>query len=462
MQSLQRNKIELLVVAIGLPVIAGFSLFYFQAVNSCLLDSDQAVWVHLARKPHFPDALYFYGQNRLGSLLPLSAHLLVILGIPAIWAVSLMNVVVQCAAAVLMFRLSKSAAAALFVGLLLMFPPWTMYTIGLIGHPYTTQIFLWFIILNYIGKQNDLSPNSAWIISFLSLLSLWVSSLSILFVPILAYTLWFHFKQRSRNYWLKLSLSFIAGLAMIIFVKSKLRGSGSSFINIASPEGMIANFKGFLEIFLYYWNLNNTVATLLVLFFLLVLLLFITGKSTLPSRLTLAYGIMALVFTIMSKWVTINYSGIRYWALPLALIIFSGLLYEGRLKRLITLPLIAGLIWAGVDATHLMGDDYRHIPTRPSRLEMEKMAEELDGYVMADYWSLYPLKIFNYDLQVSNPEPWLARDHWNWWAVAEADTVWSLNITTEDIWVMNGDTLLSTQKPVIEIGQSKARQYYRP
>jgi hypothetical protein len=460
--SIRWNKVELLLVTLGLPVIAGFSLYYFQAVNSPLLDSDQAVWVHLARDPHFPDALYFYGQNRLGSLLPLTAHLLVLLGVPAIWAVSLVNLMVQCGAAALSFRLSKSAAASLIVALVLMFPPWTMYTISLIGHPYTTQIFLWFLILSYLSDRKELSNKSAFVLSLLSLLSLWVSSLSILFVPVLAFAIWFHFKQRNRGFWLRLSASFLIGLSMIIFVKSKLRGSGSSFINIASPEGIKANFEGFLEIILYYWHQNIGIQILIL--FLLAILFFqwIFGRSTLSTRLTFAYGLLALIFTHLSKWVTVNDSGIRYWALPVALLIFSAIMKKGRMVKLTSIPLLAAILWAGIDSTKFLDSGYRHVPGRPSRSEMEFIAQKIDGNVMADYWSLYLLKIFNYDLNVSNPEPWLARDHWNWETVASADTIWSVNIETEPIWVMNGDTLMATPAPVIFVGESAARQYYRP
>ena len=81
-------------------LLMALSWKYFQAANSVMFDSDQAVWVLLAESPHFPDAWYFYGQNRLGSLLPLMAHLLVGLGLEALVAVSLMNLLFQGAAAV--------------------------------------------------------------------------------------------------------------------------------------------------------------------------------------------------------------------------------------------------------------------------------------------------------------------------------------------------------------------------
>jgi hypothetical protein len=93
---------------------------------------------------------------------------------------------------------------------------------------------------------------------------------------------------------------------------------------------------------------------------------------------------------------------------------------------------------------------------------MEYLAPRLDGKVLAEYWSLYPMKVFNYNLKVSSPNPWEARDLWNWQEVETADTVWSVNISTEEIWVMNGDTLFATPAPIIFVGKSAARKYYRP
>lgn len=88
----------------GLFLLMAISWEFFQAANSVMFDSDQAVWVMLAESPHFPDAWYFYGQNRLGSWLPLTAHLLVRLGVEALVAVSLVNWLFQGAAAALLLK----------------------------------------------------------------------------------------------------------------------------------------------------------------------------------------------------------------------------------------------------------------------------------------------------------------------------------------------------------------------
>ena len=139
----QRNFFFFLV----LLLIAAGGIRYFQALYSPMIDSDQSIWILIARDPHFPHALYFYGQNRLGSLLPLLAHLLVLTGIPALYAMTSVNVLIQCTTAFLIARLSGSRSTGLDHGRAAALPPWTLYTLGMIGHPYTTQLFLWTCIL---------------------------------------------------------------------------------------------------------------------------------------------------------------------------------------------------------------------------------------------------------------------------------------------------------------------------
>ena len=87
-----------------------------------MIDSDQSIWILIARDPHFPDAFYFYGQDRLGSLLPLLAHLLVLTGIPALYAMTVVNVLIQCTTAFLIAKISGSRSTGWIMGSLLKIP----------------------------------------------------------------------------------------------------------------------------------------------------------------------------------------------------------------------------------------------------------------------------------------------------------------------------------------------------
>jgi len=188
----------------------------------------------------------------------------------------------------------------------------------------------------------------------------------------------------------------------------------------------------------------------------------IMGKKTALSKLTLGFGLMALLFTIWSEWVFLNNSGIRYWALPLVLILLATLLNKGRLVRALRLLWLSAVLWAGWDSTHYAVEGFRFTPDRPSRAEITEITEKIDGHALADYWSLYLLQVFDPKLKVSHPEPWAVRDLWNWEEVVQADSIWCVNLPCEEQWVVRSDTLIPAAVKEIQMGQSRARLYYRP
>jgi hypothetical protein len=440
----QRNFFFLLV----LLLIAAGSVRYFQTLFGPMIDSDQSIWILIARDPHFPDALYFYGQDRLGSLLPLLAHLLVLTGVPALYAMTVVNVLIQCTTAFLIARISGSRSTGWIIGLLLLFPPWTLYNLGMIGHPYTTQLFLWTCILWLMGHDREWSVRKGLLLVALCLLSVWTSELSLLFLPLIVAALWFGHRLRDVKFWLWSSAAMLLGMGGLFLIKMKLPGSGSSFLSFADPAEMRANLDGCINVFRCYWNKGAGGAWGLGLLLLLTGLSWIIGKKTALSRLTLVFGLLALLFTIWSEWVFLNDSSIRYWAL--------------RLVRVLRLLWLSAILWAGWDSTHYAVEGFRFTPDRPSRAEITEIAKKIDGHVLADYWSLYLLQVFDPKLKVSHPEPWAVRDLWNWEEVVQADSIWCVNLPCEEQWMVRSDTLVPAAVKEIQIGQSRARLYYRP
>lgn len=443
-------------------LLMALSWKYFQAANSVMFDSDQAVWVLLAESPHFPDAWYFYGQNRLGSLLPLMAHLLVGLGLEALVAVSLMNLLFQGAAAALIFHLSKSAAAALSVACLFLFPPWTLYVLSFIGHPYTSQWLLWLGILWILKPSSQpISWQKSMWLAILSLLSLWVSDLSILFFPLLAYHLWFEQKMRNRQQWALLLSLGISGIVLLFLLKQQLPGPRGYFLKFTDWQGLLLNGKGLLSIFTYFWHMGTLVKVAMILSLGALIVFLAISKSHNSAQLSTRYGVLALVFTLSSHWVATNQGEARYFAFPLLLLLL------GMVLRKSERPIALGIhgLWLAISLamawntkTHLVSD-YRATPERPSRSEMEQLASRIDGAVVADYWSMYLLKVFNPNLLVTQ-EHWPVRDPWNREIVFQQDRIWVVNLPIPDEIQLEGATYLAVDKP-IELGNSKARLYQR-
>ena len=434
---IKSNRIQLAVFLIGLLSLVFYSWQYYQAVESPLLDSDQSIWVIMTRSPHFPDAFYFYGQNRLGSLLPLLAHGLVLVGLPAIWAIAVMNLLFQVAAAALYFRISKSAAAAIAIACLFLLPPWTMYVLNLIGHPYTSQLLLWLLFglrMQYLrpGQLSDLLQ-----VVLLLLLSLWVSDLSVIMLPIaFVWAIWGK-HIRNRRHILIALFSFSIGFVLLMLLKNQLPGPRGYFLKFISFEELQINLSGLQGLFAYYYHLSGLSRALLIVSGLLFIASFFLGRPTAFSRACLTYGLLALLLTLASKWVALNSGETRYFAWPFALLFMAVLSREYK-KLHPSFYYLPTLLLAGGYATKHIHPGFRPTPDRPSRLEMALLSKEIEkGAVLSDYWSCYLLAAENPDI-VSTQEHLPVRDPWQRNFVLTADSLYLVNVNKPAIWNWGG------------------------
>ena len=90
---------------------------------------------------------------------------------------------------------------------------------------------------------------------------------------------------------------------------------------------------------------------------------------------------------------------------------------------------------------------------------MEQLATQIDGAVVADYWSMYLLKVFNPDLLITQ-EHWPVRDPWNRDMVFQQERIWLVNLPMPDEIQLEGATYSAIEMP-IEVGKSKARLYQK-
>lgn len=160
----------------------------FAAYLAPSLDSDHAVHILMAYHLKLPDDLYYWGQNRLGSLVPVLSHfLLSLLPISVVEAVSyvqyfLLGLAFICLAS--LFRHTVSKIIFAFVWFLPLYP---FRALLLIAQPYGTQfafIGLALVMLNKLTDSKEIKPVTRQLLISLSIaslfISLWVSDLSIL------------------------------------------------------------------------------------------------------------------------------------------------------------------------------------------------------------------------------------------------------------------------------------------
>ena len=171
------------------------SFHSFALHRTPMFDSDNAVHVLMAQDLNLPEDLYYWGQNRLGSLLPILSHFGVkILSLSPIVAVSGVQYILMLIGFLSFSSILSSNLSRLTLALVWFLPAATFITTIQAAQPYTPQFATIGCALAFLHQLNScknsvLRQRSLLIIgSLVSLcLSLWISEQSIIIVLIVGY-----------------------------------------------------------------------------------------------------------------------------------------------------------------------------------------------------------------------------------------------------------------------------------
>ncbi|NDJ17372.1 hypothetical protein [Myxacorys almedinensis] len=171
--------LPLLVIFISFRAFAGFLTPDF--------DADQAIHVLMANDLKLPDDLYFWGQSRLGSLLPIVSHLILkIVSISPLKAVSYVHFLLLLTGYFCFASLLSRGLSRVILALVWFLPATPFMKVVEVAHPYSPQFALFGIAVIFAQNLMQTSARKSYesrifiliIISAL-LLSVWVSELSI-------------------------------------------------------------------------------------------------------------------------------------------------------------------------------------------------------------------------------------------------------------------------------------------
>ncbi|MCS6981086.1 MAG: hypothetical protein NZM65_02695 [Flavobacteriales bacterium] len=182
-------------------LIAIASFILYAPPFSHQLNSDAAVHILMSLRWYGLESLYFWGQDRLGSLVPLLAFPFVQAGCDPVWTYSLVLWLMPALAWEALSPLARWPFARLLLAWILWIPYPTAVEYLLPGHPYAPQLALlgwsWRLALVAQGRSGFLLLSG-----FLTGMALWVSDFSVVFGGILAlgwaYTLFAHKESRQR------------------------------------------------------------------------------------------------------------------------------------------------------------------------------------------------------------------------------------------------------------------------
>jgi len=245
-------------------LIALLSLLNFAAYYSPHLNSDHAVHILMAEDLQLPADLYFWGQDRLGSLEPILAHgLLALLPLRPVVALSIVQYGILVAGFWVFARFFKQPLITVIFALVWFLPLRSFVTLVQPSHPYRPQFLLVGIALllsrQLLAKARPGEPLNQPLtlaaIALCAFLAIWVSDFSALIFCCLAVFLAVSLMKiqtgdrpapTDQRLWQRLSLSRIdllalglaslVGIGFVAFAKSQAMRRVKNYGTLSSPD----------------------------------------------------------------------------------------------------------------------------------------------------------------------------------------------------------------------------------
>jgi hypothetical protein len=398
------------------------------------LNSDNAVHILMTCDFSLPEDYYYWGQDRLGSILPLIAHFLY--GLTHLSPALLSSFVLYgfIAGILLVFSpLLSQRYSILWLSCWLFFPVEGVDYLIRLGHPYAAQFFFacsgcaCLIKVEKRIRQEQTLGAGVWLLGgcVLFFVSIWCSEVSLVFlVALLPGWLAHHFRNRRAGethvvrwkmivfYSALVALACMGGLALIGYFKahahpiqafnehwfsnpSEISQALLSYLHVignalAGKRGLLLALHDWLWMLLFFWS----VARMVYSFY---------SSSVSFHWLTLVFFLSALggeILLLVSKWVCINGFSARYQTFPyLAALFFLILVFDsyhsGNGRNLFRV--LFGLLVA----VSVISSAKSYI-RKESRLDGELSLQEITSMklcvpagVIGDYWHSYLLSVAN-------------------------------------------------------------------
>ncbi|MDX5447379.1 MAG: hypothetical protein LPK47_03285 [Bacteroidota bacterium] len=438
-----KNKYSNLIFLVGLFVLGGLSWKYYQPYNSPLLDGDKSIWIAIANKPHFPDGLYYWGQDRLGSLIPILSHVLAIIGISPILGLSIVNLGIQGLTSSIIFRISNSIFIGWIVGIFLLIPPWTFQPLNSVAQPYTTQVLVLALFLLFTKENNIIKFRNGLLLSLILGLGIWVSESSIALLFPISFYLWRNHKRNHSNYY-GFAIGLIVSITLINILKNNVTRSNNYHTMIKSITEMNESFLGIYNLLNYYWS---TQELKLLSIFIIVISTTLAGsyRAKRISMYILQFGIALTLITLLSGWVSKNPFNQRYFALPIFIIILGylvGLEFNLKWKRVLSLCLLLCILWISIIPFGYISSSYRPTRDRPTRLEITNILQNITYPLVGDYWGIYLALGLKNSLIVTEKDYWLTRNKWDREKVINSDTIQLLDFSAPERFTLDKENYI--------------------
>lgn len=427
------NRARLLfVTAICMIIIVSYS--FYASSNYPLLNSDDGMAILMAHYFELPRDVYCWGQDRLGSLIPLmSQGFMKGFGASAMTAVSLSNYLVLILGYIGFSSLIKSRYGKLVFALIWFFPfqrfiDLTRYTIGV---EYSLIAFAIFLILKlqFENKSFFYWKNHLLLIAINIVFgaAIWASDLSIVTITILLFVLYIYHFIRKRTLIIRkeVLLYTIAGAVgwtyLILLAKSYAVAKTEDFASLNGfgemLEGLSIMFQSTFEVMFYSEkDLFTTLYTWLAPIFIGVVTLLIIRKKIRVSpeqrkwvTFLLLDFCLVMGVILLSRWVLINEMGRRYFVASyitmslLVVILVENAVLSKRYKQFLKAGLLAVVIVGAISPIYNM-----QFVNGKSLRSMKSVSKEFtqlgDIGLIGAYWNAYRISCAYPETIVATPD----------------------------------------------------------
>lgn len=385
-------------------VVAVIAFFHFSPVFTPWLGSDAAIPILQSHNFRLPEDLYYWGQNRLGSFVPMISHgIFRLTGVSPIWIISIVNQIILLLGCLSFLQFFKTRFAKIVFPLFWFIPIRLFIGLVEVGLPQGVSLsFLSFFLYFRLYKPKTvLNRFLSWTFLFVAC---WVSDLIFIAAAIFLFIYFLsHVKVLTRNFNLmfrSLSMSIIELFVVVLIVyvfKNITAGEAgvySSTLFNSWPE-IVSGFNRLKLNFIQIFDDPMSFYDILLLVYLIssVLIVVLSGyrfvfKTNHGYKIVhsffLLYGIAILFIFFASHWVYLNDFRSRYLLdMYVALLVFSLLMLEKRrVGKLLLIPCIAGMIYTI--------PPYYYPERAVSRLDQLKELEKLGTCgVISIYWFAY-------------------------------------------------------------------------
>jgi hypothetical protein len=456
-----------------ISIIIVFSFFLYSSNFFAALNSDDAITILMLQYFKLPGDLYFWGQDRYGSLIPLAGQFFFkVFHFSALTSESITHYIILVAGYLAFSNLFRSKFNRFIFAIVWFFPP--VRQIDLLRFNLGVEYSLIAVAVYLLNRNLSFKPAilqhtwNAGVVMML-ILSAWVSDLALItIVLLLFFQTYYYFKTakpnritfrntiRTLGIWYLLT-GIIAGTVFLWWAKST--GTKAPSYNAFAGFGTIMNSSGiFLKTifdFLFFRVRDPLTGIYSWLAVILVLSLLVMRRKIKLNPVTKKWflfftldAVLILLVLLLSQWVSLNAVARRYFVCVyisawIAFILVLDNFEISRFKRFLQVIVFITVIAGGAGTIYTL--KYIWPKTLKPNAEIVKEFRSLGNIgIIADYWS-------SYIISAVSPDQIVATAH-DKATVRNREFVKEV-FNRENIYVINGSWLKTYPDTLVQFGR---------